>query len=54
MIARENEDDLIWSAFEEEAKIDAGTALEEIFSGPANVYAGVETRSTEGFGRRLH
>jgi hypothetical protein len=54
MIARENEDDHIRSAFEEEAKIDTGTALEEISSEPANVDAGVEVWSAEGFGRRSH
>jgi hypothetical protein len=54
VIAGENEDDHVRSAFEEEAKTFVGTALEEISSEPANVHTGVKMRTPEGFGRRTN
>jgi len=54
MIAGENEDDYIRSAFEEEAAIDTGSAFKEVFSKSANVHASVEMRTAKGPGCRKH
>jgi hypothetical protein len=54
MTAGKNEDNHIRPAFKEKTKIDAGAALEKVFSEPANVHASVEMRPAKGFSRRSH